>query len=95
MRAYRYRDAKRQLGPCETVSIEVGEIRATCRGEQLGFALDAEAQGVLAAALSLGNETTYCARFGGSVVQDAPRSGDKFGVFFARNAPAPEHCPLP
>jgi hypothetical protein len=95
VRVYRYRDAKRATGPCETALIRDGEIRASCGGEQIRFPLDGEAQGVLAAALSLGNETTYCARFGGTVVQDAPRSGDRFGVFVARNAPAPEHCPLP
>ena len=50
---------------------------------------------VFAASLTLGNDATQCMEFGGTVRRDRPVSGKKAGVFQAKDAPAPERCPLP
>lgn len=89
---YSYRDRKRVFGPCTSIAIKGGSLKATCKGDQIGFTLDEASQGSLALRLTTGAGVAarrYCLAFGGDVSQDAP------GSFRARDAGAPAVCPFP
>jgi hypothetical protein len=91
---YRYRGGKVGTGPCRSVRIRAGQLRARCRGAELTLTLNEAEQGTLAVGLRLGNAITYCTRFGGTVSQDVG-TGQGKGLFVAKDAPAPVSCPLP
>ncbi len=89
---YSYRDRKRVAGPCTSIAIKGGSLKATCKGEQIGFTLDEPSQGSLALRLTTGTGARarrYCLEFGGDVSQDGP------GSFRARGSDAPSVCPFP
>ncbi|HEV7731511.1 MAG TPA: hypothetical protein VGR62_05080 [Candidatus Binatia bacterium] len=89
---YSYRDRKRVSGPCTSIAIKGGSLKATCKGEQIGFTLDEPLQGSLALRLTTGagaRARRYCLEFGGDVSQDRPES------FRARGSDAPSVCPFP
>lgn len=94
---YRYRDRGRDRGPCRSAVLRPGRLHARCVDNQPLFTLDEAQQEALAAALELGNEITYCMRFGGTVDRDVPRGSHprSRGVFAAKDAPVPVACPLP
>jgi polyvinyl alcohol dehydrogenase (cytochrome) len=92
---YRYRDRDRESGPCTTVVLRPNAIRVRCKGDGLTMTLDEPQQGALAAALHVGTDVTYCARFGGTVKRDAGSGAGSPGRFTATAAPAPVACPLP
>jgi hypothetical protein len=80
------------------VSVRNGSVRASCRGAALEFGLTAPSQGAIAVRLDLGSKTSYCALFGGHVIQDYGAgygSSRDTGSFAAAKAPAPDSCALP
>jgi hypothetical protein len=96
-KGYRYRDRKLINGPCGVVVIKPGQLRAVCKGNQIGFSLDEETQGALTATLQLGVDPASCVAFGGSVLRDNG-TGVKLsgtGLFRATDAPRLASCPLP
>ncbi len=94
-KGYRYRDAKRVMGPCTKAQLKAGRIQTTCRGEALTYSLDEANQGNMAVGFSFANEIVLCARFGGTVTRDLGAAGTKSGRFYAKQAPVPASCPLP
>jgi polyvinyl alcohol dehydrogenase (cytochrome) len=92
---YRYLDRAGEMGPCRGAVLAPGKFRARCTGEALTFTLDEGSQEALAVAITLTGETTYCARFGGTVNRDTPATGGRRGAFVASGAPVPVACPLP
>jgi len=92
---YRYRDQPRALGPCKSGVLQTGKLKVVCRGAELTFTLDEPSQGTLVAALALGTDRVYCARFGGAIGADVGLAVARSGRFVARDAPTPVACPLP
>jgi hypothetical protein len=91
---YRYADPRRQFGPCTSVIVRRGRsIAARCSGATIPFTLDEPAQESVSVSLTLGDATTQCMEFGGTVQLDRPAVGKRSGVFQARRAPAPAICP--
>ncbi len=91
-RGYRYKDGKREQGPCSRVVVQDGKLTASCAGRPhapLDYDLEVgQRQGPLVAMLALG-DTTYCTRFGGDVRKD----GSNGKLYSAKDAPAPSTCP--
>ncbi len=87
---YRY-GGKGAFGPCTSVVIVRGKIKAACRGDAIGYSLDEPAQESIAVTL-YADPHLYCTTFGGKIVNDTPASGKRAGTFRARNAPAPATC---
>jgi hypothetical protein len=92
---YRYRDRLAAFGPCARAFLRTGRWKAKCRGAGITFTLDEPVQDTLVSALALGNDRVYCTRFGGVVDTDAGLTASRSGRFTARDAPAPDTCPLP
>jgi len=100
---YVYKDRPGQYGPCTSVVIKAGKVfRAVCKGRPfvpLSFSLDEPAQGSLAVILTTGAGadpiTTQCMQFGGAVKTDRPVAGKTSGLFWAKDAPAPQDCIFP
>jgi outer membrane protein assembly factor BamB len=90
-----YRDPRASLGPCRRARLRAGQLHARCSGAGIDFSLDEAEQTALVAALTLGTERVYCARFGGVVRRDHGIGETGRGRFVAENAPAPVACPLP
>jgi hypothetical protein len=93
-KGYRYRDRAGLLGPCRKVRIHKrGQVSALCKGSELaGVDYDlrvGEGQSPVEIRLTTGSSITYCAEFGGELLQD----GTDGRSFRARDAPAPSSCP--
>jgi len=97
-KGYKYGDAVLSAGPCRYVTIVANRaLKASCRGDQIGFSLDEASQGSLALRLTTGSGTSarrYCMLFGGTVLQDTSTATGA-GKFLAQDAPAPVTCPFP
>lgn len=95
--AYVYRDRRRTQGPCRAAILRPGLFDLTCRGEQLQFTLDEDAQQHLAVTVEVGTASLYCMEFGGRIRHDSgtgtTRTGT--GAFLASNAPPPAACGAP
>ncbi|HEV7731513.1 MAG TPA: hypothetical protein VGR62_05090 [Candidatus Binatia bacterium] len=89
---YAYSDRSRASGPCTSIAIKGGSLKATCKGDQIAFTLDEPTQGSLALRLTTGAGVAarrYCLVFGGDVSLDRP------GSFRARRSGVPAVCPFP
>ena len=96
-KGYRYRDLRRERGPCTRVLLRPGRIlKAVCRGDEFLFTLDETSQGSLTVTLQTGTGAMNCLSFGGEVLKDEGIgvNGSR-GVFKARDAEEPASCPLP
>jgi cysteine-rich repeat protein len=98
-KGYKYKDSS-GLSPCRRVEVRPGKrIRASCGGEAISFSLDETSQGAMGFKLQLGTDPVFCTLFDDSsdirqdYGTDAKPNGR--GRFRARNAPAPESCPVP
>ena len=94
-KGYKYQDRKLANGPCKLVLVKAGQIKAVCKGEQIGLTLNEPAQGSLAVTFRLGTDLPYCMEFGGTIKKDKPALNGKAGQFNAKGAPAPSVCPVP
>jgi len=70
--------------PIASAALRAGALTVAARSAVIS--LNEPSQGAVGAVLATGG-TRHCARFGGTIVRDAP------GRFDARNAPAPAACP--
>ena len=94
-RGYKYTDKKQLLGPCKTAKLRAAkQLKLSCKGDQITFSLDEDAQKRIAAQFSFGTDPAFrfCMEFGGKVSKDKPARDGKTGVFRATKAPAPAVC---
>ncbi len=89
----RYRDPKREDGPCSKILLRDGKLTAKCKGRRDDpFSYDlvsGQSEEPMVVLLSVG-ETQYCAEFGGTV-QDDGADGKRFA---AKNAAVVPGCAL-
>ena len=79
-----YTDPDGRNPPCKVVRVkDGGPLRARCAGTSLGIGADMSSAGVR----FISGTTTYCAQFGGTILNDGIHR------FVARSAPAPAVCP--
>ncbi len=92
---YRYADATRRHGPCQSAVLKAGNLSVSCSGTQINFSLNESSQGALAVSFAPGTGIRSCLVFGGTVSKDTPATLGTVGQFVATNAPTPSSCPLP
>jgi len=84
-KGFRYKDKKRQAGPCTKVTFKAGTlINLACSGSAI--TLRTPLASPVELVLSLG-DSSYCAVFGGRITRGP-------GRFDARGAAKPSSCPL-
>ncbi len=93
-KGYKYRDKNLEAGPCKTVVVKQGRIKAVCIGKNaaspLGYDLTSDGEAGVAVRFGDGPFVTYCAAFLG--VTGAKTSVDTATLFKAAKAPAPGSC---
>jgi outer membrane protein assembly factor BamB len=96
-KGYLYEDKLQADGPCSMLKMVPGKtltVKCSTKDGTAPFSFDEPTQGTLAALLQIG-EFEYCLTTdGGTVIADRGVQGRKPALFKARNAPAPDSCPL-
>jgi polyhydroxybutyrate depolymerase len=101
-RGFRYRDANvanpaLRKGPCRVVILKPGKrLRAACVGDAIGYELNG-LQGGLGVTLSIDDRPLACLLFGegATILKDVSAQAQKFGLFKAKDSPAPSFCQVP
>jgi hypothetical protein len=93
IKGYKYKDKILEHGPCKSVTLKGKLVKASCKGDQIAFALSGAPQGSIAAALEAG-AARYCVTFtGAELTVDVPDANGGNGVVKGKGTDAGV-CPL-